>query len=145
MFLGASIAGIAADRFGRKVVFQISVIFWGLGSLWCSYAPDPQSLGYARLLLGFGMGMEFPVALAIVCEIIPALQRGRYIAILEGFWPIGFIAAGLLSLVILPYWGWRGVFLLQATPALFVFVIRRYVRNHRVGWLSAGGQSMPKR
>ena len=34
----------------RKVVFQISVIFWGLGSLWCSYAPDPQSLGYARLL-----------------------------------------------------------------------------------------------
>ena len=44
MFLGASIAGIAADRFGRKVVFQISVIFWGLGSLWCSYAPDPSRL-----------------------------------------------------------------------------------------------------
>jgi len=86
MFLGASIAGIAADRFGRTVVFQISVIFWGLGSLWCSYAPDPQSLGYARLLLGFGMGMEFPVALAIVCEIIPAPKRGRYTAILEGFW-----------------------------------------------------------
>src|SRR5262245_60495169 len=57
MFLDASIAGIAADRFGRKAVFQISVIFWGLGSLWCSYAPDPQSLGYARLLLGFRVGM----------------------------------------------------------------------------------------
>ena len=42
MFLGASIAGIAADRFGRKVVFQISVIFWGLGSLWCAHAPDPR-------------------------------------------------------------------------------------------------------
>ena len=141
MFLGASIAGIAADRFGRKVVFQISVIFWGLGSLWCSYAPDPQSLGYARLLLGFGMGMEFPVALAIVCEIIPALQRGRYIAILEGFWPIGFITAGLLSLVILPYWGWRGVFLLQAIPALFVFVIRRYVPESP-RWLAERGRSV---
>ena len=141
MFFGASIAGIAADRFGRKVVFQISVIFWGLGSLWCSYAPDPQSFGYARLLLGFGMGMEFPVALAIVCEMIPALQRGRYIAILEGFWPIGFITAGLLSLVILPYWGWRGVFLLQAIPALFVFVIRRYVPESP-RWLAERGRSV---
>src|SRR5690606_22428277 len=68
MFLGAAIAGMAADRFGRKMVFQVSMVFWGLGSLWCAYAPDAQSLGYARLLLGFGMGMEFPVALAIVSE-----------------------------------------------------------------------------
>ena len=101
MFLGAGLAGMLADRYGRKPVFQVSMIFWGLGSLWCAFAPDARSLGYARLLLGFGMGMEFPVALAIVSEIIPAAKRGRYIAILEGFWPLGFITAGLLSLLLL--------------------------------------------
>lgn len=124
MFVGAALAGIAADRFGRKSVFQISMIFWGLGSLWCSFAPDAVTLGYARLLLGFGMGMEFPVALAIVSEFLPSHNRGRYLAILEGFWPLGFICAGALSLVLLQYFDWRAVFLAQAIPALFLFVIR---------------------
>lgn len=124
MFLGAALAGLAADRFGRKGVFQISMIFWGLGSLWCSLAPNAVTLGYARLLLGFGMGMEFPVALAMVSEFLPASNRGRYMAILEGFWPLGFITAGLLSLVLLQYFDWRAVFLAQAIPALFLFVIR---------------------
>jgi len=54
-------------------------------------------LGASRLLLGFGMGMEFPVAQSMVSEIIPAERRGRYIADLEGFWPLGFIASGLLT------------------------------------------------
>ncbi len=124
MFLGAALSGLAADRFGRKSVFQISMIFWGLGSLWCSLAPNAVTLGYARLLLGFGMGMEFPVALAMVSEFLPASNRGRYMAILEGFWPLGFITAGLLSLVLLQYFDWRSVFLAQAIPALFLFVIR---------------------
>src|SRR5262249_47598849 len=83
----------------------------------------------------------FPVALAILCEIIPAAKRGRYMAVLEGFWPLGFITAGLLSLVILPHWGWRGVFLLQAIPALFVFVIRRYVPESP-RWLAERGRSV---
>ena len=107
MFLGAAISGMLADRFGRKLVFQVSMIFWGLGSAWCAYAPDATTLGYARLLLGFGMGMEFPVALAIVSEFLPTAKRGRYLAIMEGFWPLGFIAAGCLSYVLLSAFDWR--------------------------------------
>jgi Sugar (and other) transporter. len=71
----------------------------------------------------------------------PSSSAGPLHAILEGFWPIGFITAGLLSLVILPYWGWRGVFLLQAIPALFVFVIRRYVPESP-RWLAERGRSV---
>src|SRR5207249_157909 len=94
MFLGAAIAGIAADRYGRTLVFQASMIFWGAGGIACGLAPSVTALGAARALLGFGMGMEFPVAQSIVSEIIPARVRGRYLALLEGFWPLGFIAAG---------------------------------------------------
>ncbi|MCS0494847.1 MFS transporter [Ancylobacter sp. MQZ15Z-1] len=124
MFLGAALAGMLADRIGRKSVFQISMIFWGLGSLWCAYASNAETLGYARLLLGFGMGMEFPVALAILSEFLPTAKRGRYLAILEGFWPLGFIAAGVLSLYFLTHHDWRTMFLFQAFPALFLFVVR---------------------
>ena len=140
MFLGAAVAGMAADRFGRKMVFQVSMVFWGLGSLWCAYAPDAQTLGYARLLLGFGMGMEFPVALAIVSEFLPTVKRGRYLAILEGFWPIGFIAAGLLSLFFLTHFDWRTMFLCQAVPALFLLVIRIFVPESP-RWLADRGRT----
>ncbi|WP_283805842.1 MFS transporter [Bradyrhizobium sp. ARR65] len=62
MFVGAASAGLLADRFGRTRVFQISMIFWGLGSILCGLAPSVEALAAARVLLGFGMGMEFPVA-----------------------------------------------------------------------------------
>jgi putative MFS transporter len=140
MFLGAAISGMAADKIGRKLVFQISMIFWGAGSLWCYYAPDPTTLGYARLLLGFGMGMEFPVALAIVSEFVPTKKRGRYLAILEGFWPLGFIAAGLLSWFFLTHFTWREMFLCQAIPALFLFVVRFFVPESP-RWLADQGRA----
>ncbi len=127
MFFGAAVSGMLADRFGRRLVFQVSMVLWGAGSLWCAYAADASELGRARLLLGFGMGMEFPVALAILSEFLPSARRGRYLAILEGFWPLGFIAAGLLSFVLLKYFSWRAVFVAQALPAVFIFVVRMMV------------------
>lgn len=139
MFLGASTAGLLADRFGRTAVFQSSMIFWGLGSIACGLAPDVMMLGAARVLLGFGMGMEFPVAQSIISEIMPAKNRGRYIAYLEGFWPIGFIVSGLLSLAVLSVASWRWVFILEGLPAIFVLVVRRRVPESP-RWLAAHGE-----
>lgn len=140
MFLGAASAGLLADRFGRTRVFQVSMIFWGLGSLCCGLSSTVMLLGASRLLLGFGMGMEFPVAQSMVSEIMPATNRGRYIALLEGFWPIGFVVSGLLSYAVLSVADWHWVFILQAIPALFVLVIRRFVPESP-RWLAAHGHS----
>jgi putative MFS transporter len=140
MFLGAASAGLLADHFGRARVFQASMIFWGLGSLCCGLSSTVTMLGASRLLLGFGMGMEFPVAQSMVSELMPADKRGRYIAYLEGFWPLGFIASGLLIYAVLSVADWHWVFILQAIPALFVLVIRRYVPESP-RWLAAHGHS----
>jgi MFS transporter, putative metabolite:H+ symporter len=140
MFAGAASAGLLADRFGRARVFQTSMIFWGLGSLFCGLSTTVTMFGASRLLVGFGMGMEFPVAQSMVSEIMPAEKRGRYIAYLEGFWPIGFIASGLLIYAVLSVADWHWVFILQAIPALFVLVIRRYVPESP-RWLAAHGHS----
>ena len=140
MFVGAASAGLLADRFGRARVFQVSMIFWGLGSLFCGLSSTVTLLGGSRLLLGFGMGMEFPVAQSMVSEIMPAANRGRYIALLEGFWPIGFIVSGLLSYLVLSVADWHWLFILQAIPALFVFVIRRVVPESP-RWLAAHGHA----
>jgi putative MFS transporter len=139
MFLGAAIAGMLADKFGRKPIFQISMIFWGVGSLLCGFATDVTWLMVFRVILGFGMGMEFPIGLSMVSELVPAKSRGKYVATLEGFWPIGFIFAGIITYFALPLIGWRGIFIALSIPAVFVFIVRRYVPESP-RWLEETGR-----
>ncbi len=127
MVVGASLSGMLADRFGRKPVFQGSIVLWGLASYLCSTAQDVESLTLFRILLGIGMGMEFPIAQSLLSEMIPASRRGRYIALMDGFWPLGFVSAGVLSYLLLERIGWRDIFLVLALPAVFVLVIRFFI------------------
>jgi putative MFS transporter len=121
MVFGAAGAGMLGDRFGRMTVFQVSMILWGTASVLCGLAPTVVTLGMARILLGIGMGMEFPIAQSIVSELIPTRVRGRYIALLDGGWPLGFIASGILASIVLSFASWRWVFIIEGLPAIFIF------------------------
>lgn len=138
MAVGAALSGMLADRFGRRPVFMWSIVVWGVASALCAIANDATSLTLYRILLGFGMGMEFPIAQALLSEFIPARYRGRYMALLDGFWPVGFIAAGTLSYFLLPVVGWRMLFLILAVPAVIVLVIRRWLPESP-RWLEQAG------
>lgn len=139
MVVGASLSGMLADRFGRKPVFQWSIVLWGVASYLCSTAQTVETLTLFRILLGIGMGMEFPIAQSMLSELIPAKRRGRYIALMDGFWPLGFVAAGVLSYFLLPVIGWRDIFLVLAVPAVFVLAIRFLSPSHRAGLSRQGG------
>jgi MFS transporter, putative metabolite:H+ symporter len=127
MVLGAAIAGLLADRFGRRPVFQWSMVLWGVASYLCSTAQTVEALIFYRVLLGFGMGMEFPIAQTLLSEFVPTASRGKLIALMDGFWPLGFIASGVVSYFVLPTLGWRTEFALLAIPAIFVLIVRRVV------------------
>lgn len=127
MIIGASLAGVLGDRFGRRPVFTTSMIVWGLGSLGAALSHDLTFLLVSRFVIGLGMGAEFPVAQAMLTELVPAHSRGRLLALLEGFWPIGFITCGVLALVIVPVLGWRSIFLVMAGCSLFALIVRRGV------------------
>jgi putative MFS transporter len=139
MAFGAGLAGMLADRIGRKAVFQWSMVLWGTASILCAIAPTVQALMVFRFLLGFGMGAEFPIAQSLVSEFIPAAQRGKYIALLEGFWPLGFIVAGVAALLLVPIGGWRLVFVAEGLPAIYVLIIRRRVPESP-RWYEARGR-----
>jgi putative MFS transporter len=139
MALGAALAGILADRLGRKVVFQVSMIIWGGAALLCAAAPTYGFLLAMRFILGFGMGAEFPIAQSMVSEFMPAKTRGKYIALLEGFWPLGFIVAGIVALLLIPVAGWRMVFIATGLPAIYVLIIRRKVPESP-RWYEARGR-----
>lgn len=127
MVFGASGAGALADKYGRRPVFTTSMLCWGAASLFAAVSWDLTSLLVARFFIGVGMGAEFPVAQSLLSEFIPAASRGKYLGFLEGFWPLGFIACGALSLVIVPAFGWRALFVLMAALSLYALYLRRAV------------------
>lgn len=124
MFLGAAVSGRLADRYGRRAVFQATLILFSLGSLLSAFAPTFETLLAARVVAGLGLGGELPVVATLVSEFSPRRARGRMIVLLESFWAYGTVLAGLIAIFVLPQWGWRGAFLVGALPALYVAYLR---------------------
>jgi putative MFS transporter len=124
MFLGAAISGRLADRYGRRLIFQATLILFSVGAILSALAPTFETLLAARVIAGLGLGGELPVVATLVSEFSPRAQRGRMIVLLESFWAYGTLAAGLVALFVLPQFGWRGAFVVAALPALYVAYLR---------------------
>ncbi len=124
MFFGAAISGRLADRYGRRLVFQATLVLFSIGAVLSALAPTFETLLAARVVAGLGLGGELPVVATLVSEFSPRAQRGRMIVLLESFWAYGTILAGLVALFVLPQFGWRGAFVVAALPALYVAYLR---------------------
>jgi MFS transporter, putative metabolite:H+ symporter len=127
MFLGASLSGIVADRFGRKAVFTWTLLAYSLLTGVSAFAWSAGALMVIRFFAGLGLGGELPVASTLVSEFAPKESRGRTIVLLESFWAYGTVLAALIGAVVIPTAGWRVALLIGTLPALYVFVIRRAI------------------
>jgi MFS transporter, putative metabolite:H+ symporter len=127
MFLGASLSGIVADRFGRRAVFMWTLLAYSLLTGVSALAWSAASLALIRFVAGIGLGGELPVASTLVSEFAPKERRGRTIVLLESFWAYGTVLAALIGAVVVPTAGWRVALLIGLLPALYVFVIRRAI------------------
>jgi MFS transporter, putative metabolite:H+ symporter len=127
MFVGAAMAGVLSDRFGRKGVFQITLLSYSILTGLSAFAWSALSLGILRFLAGIGMGGELPVASTLVSEFAPARLRGRMLVLLESFWAFGSVLAALIGYLVIPNFGWQAAFLIGAIPAFYVFILRRAI------------------
>ncbi len=127
MALGAVIAGSLADRFGRKKVFAATLVIYSVATGLCGVAWNYSALLFFRVLVGIGLGGQLPVAVTLVSEYAPAGKRGQFIVLLESFWAVGWLAAALISYLLIPSYGWQAAFLLGALPALYVFHIWKHM------------------
>jgi MFS transporter, putative metabolite:H+ symporter len=132
MFVGGVMAGRFADLYGRKGVFQATLLMFSIATGLCALSWNFASLLMLRFLVGLGLGGELPVAAALVSEFAPARHRGRLVVLLESFWAFGWAAAAIIADQ-LSRWAvergsafpWRTAFLIGALPAFYVFVLRR--------------------
>jgi len=107
MAIGATVGGLLADRFGRRQVFAVTLLVYGLATGASALVGGLVALLVLRFLVGLGLGAELPVASTYVSEFAPARMRGRLIVILEAFWAIGWTAAALIGFLVIPaVWVW---------------------------------------
>jgi putative MFS transporter len=132
MFVGGAVAGSLADRFGRKSVFQTTLLVFSIATGLCALAQGFWSLLLLRFLVGFGLGGELPVAAALVSEFAPAQHRGRLVVCLESFWAFGWAAAAIIAELLARRadmtgqgFPWRFAFFIGALPAFYLIVLRR--------------------
>ncbi|MCX7779675.1 MAG: MFS transporter [Negativicutes bacterium] len=121
MAVGAILSGTIADKFGRKRVFAGTLVIYSIATGLCGIAWNYESLLFFRFLVGFGVGGQLPVAVTLMSEYAPARQRGMMIVLLESAWAIGWLAAAVISYLIIPKYGWQVAFFIGALPALAVF------------------------
>src|SRR5258705_13998024 len=134
---GGGIAfGVIADRVGRKQALMLAVLIYSNFTAACGFAQTALQLAIFRVLLGIGMGGEWATGVALVSETFPARHRGKALAFVQSSWAIGYGLAALVNLIIMPLWGWRGVFFVGVLPALFTLWIRRRVEDPPA-WTSA--------
>ncbi len=124
MAVGSALAGLLADRFGRRNMFIWTLLIYSLATGATALAGGVGIFIVLRVLVGFGLGGELPVATTYVLESSPEHVRGRRVVFLESFWAVGSLVASLVSYFVLPSVGWRMVFLVGAIPALYVFGLR---------------------
>src|SRR5687767_12034413 len=127
MALGATLGGLLADRFGRRQVFAVTLLIFGLATGAAALSWSVGALLVFRFLIGLGLGAELPVASTLVSEFAPARLRGRVVVGLEAFWAVGWTLAALIGYLVVPRSddGWRWALALGAVPALYAVVVRR--------------------
>lgn len=127
MALGASVGGLLADRVGRRQVFALTLLVYGLATGASALAWSVGALMVLRFVVGLGLGAELPVASTLVSEFAPARIRGRVVVVLEAFWAVGWLLAALIGYFVIPTGpdGWRWALVIGAVPALYALVVRR--------------------
>jgi MFS transporter, SHS family, lactate transporter len=138
--VGGSVAGSAADRWGRKLPLVASILWYSLFAFLCGFSTSYGMLFALRALFGIGMGGVWAAGMPLTLEHWPARLRGVASGMLQGGYSTGFILSSLAYQYVYPLvnqradFGWRVMFWIGVFPALLVLFIIKGVKESPV-WL----------
>ncbi|HEV2574867.1 MFS transporter [Methylocella sp. CPCC 101449] len=122
--VGGLVFGMLSDRIGRVRVLTWTIVLFAVFTGLCALAQGYWDLLIYRTIAGLGLGGEFGIGMALVAEAWPASKRARASSYVGLGWQLGVLAAALVSPLLLPVIGWRGMFAVGIFPALVAYFIR---------------------
>jgi MFS family permease len=136
--LGGILFGMLSDYYGRVRVLTWTILLFAIFTGLCALAKGYSDLLIYRTIAGLGLGGEFGIGMALVAEAWPARLRARACAYVALGWQAGVLVAALVTPLLLPQIGWRGMFLVGLVPGLAAFLVRWYVGEPKIFVTHAG-------
>src|SRR5580658_1502882 len=139
MLIGSFLAGVLADRYGRRFTWQVNLLVIGVTSLAAALAPGMRWLIGIRLIMGLGLGAELAIGYSTMSEFVPPRRRGRWIALLTLITNAAVAVSALAGYFVIPVLGWRPLFAAAGLGALVVWITRTNMPESP-RWLEAEGR-----
>jgi hypothetical protein len=147
--IGAFLGGYLTDKIGRYRVFMADMFFFVVAAIACGLAPNAWVLGGARFVMGLGVGIDLPVAMAFLAEFSRLNGRGNKAARIAMWCPTWYAAISVSYLLVLALYAvlpashsgllWRLTLGFGALPALVIIAVRsRYISESPV-WAANQG------
>lgn len=141
--VGALGGGYLTDKFGRYPVFMADMVILVLMTLGSGLAPTAWLLIVFRFLLGIGIGIDFPVALALIAEYTQLSGKGSRVSSWQIVW---YMATSTTYVILLVFFFlvpagqlWRWVVALGAVPSLIVMLLRHRYMDESPSWAAGQG------
>lgn len=129
---GGVIFGALSDKYGRVRVLTWTIVLFAVFTGLCALAQGYWDLLIYRTIAGVGLGGEFGIGMALAAEAWPARHRAKAASYVALGWQVGVLAAALLTPLLLPYIGWRGMFILGIFPAFVAWYLRAKLHEPEV-------------
>ena len=147
--IGALIGGYLTDKIGRYRVFMADMFFFVVAAIACAFAPNEYVLAGARFVMGLGVGIDLPVAMAFLAEFSRLRGKGNKAASVAMWCPTWYAAISisyllvLLLYAVLPEshtdWLWRLILGFGAVPAIIIIAIRSRYMSESPVWAANQG------
>ncbi|MFZ7187848.1 MFS transporter [Avibacterium avium] len=121
---GGIIFGALSDRYGRVRVLTWTIVLFAVFTGLCALAQGYWDLLIYRTIAGIGLGGEFGIGMALAAEAWPARHRAKAASYVALGWQVGVLGAVLLTPLLLPIIGWRGMFIVGIFPAFVAWYLR---------------------
>jgi benzoate transport len=122
--IGGVVFGMLSDRIGRVRVLTWTIVLFAVFTGMCALAQGYWDLLIYRTIAGLGLGGEFGIGMALVAEAWPASKRARVSSYVGLGWQLGVLTAAIVTPLLLPVIGWRGMFAIGLLPAIAAYFIR---------------------
>ncbi|EHM48174.1 transporter, major facilitator family protein [Hafnia alvei ATCC 51873] len=134
--IGALLFGRAAEKYGRRPILMVNILFFSIFELLSAAAPSLTTFLVLRVLYGVAMGGIWGVASSLAMETIPDRSRGLMSGIFQAGYPFGYLLAAVVYGSLFELVGWRGMFVIGAIPIVLLPFIYFKVPESPV-WLAA--------